>query len=376
VPIAGLLGAFSIDNAGDALVGYATRRGLVRLRPDLDLRLFAPRLPQPVWRHEFSARRGLGVPVCEATGEWTAGLDALVVGGGGLLVPDPTFAPFWLGDPVTAAFAGPVAWNALGAQGPWLAPEAARFRDGLARACERLAYVSVRDRDSERLLRRCGYAGPVAVVPDPVLGLELDDDGTGDRLLREAGVDPARFVVGLSPGQAVADPACAAFFGEIVAVLGRVTDVAVLVFPFGHLYGDDRAAAPIARALPGAHLLARPLDPLELWHLVGRLGFYVCTRFHAVLAALAQDRPFVVLDEYRRAAEATSKIHALCRDTGLEDRYLGPYLAERPAPRLAANLGAARAGRTAFAPLLINLRARVERHLGEMATALLGPPAG
>jgi polysaccharide pyruvyl transferase WcaK-like protein len=186
VALVGLLGAFSIDNAGDALVGYATRQGLRRAWPDVELRLLAPPLPQPVWRHELGVRRGLGVPVAFASGPWTRGLDALVIGGGGLLVPDATFAPFWMGDPETASFPGPSAWNAVGAQGPWHLPQAAVLRAELRRACEKLAYVSVRDLESERLLRDCGFTGPVAVVPDPVLGLELDDDGGGDRLLVEA----------------------------------------------------------------------------------------------------------------------------------------------------------------------------------------------
>jgi hypothetical protein len=146
--------------------------------------------------------------------------------------------------------------------------------------------------------------------------------------------------------------------------------VTVLVFGFGHIYGDDRVAEALAKALPRAHLLARRLEPLELWRLAGRLDFHVCTRFHALLAALAQDRPFLVLDEYRRAAGDSSKIHALCRAEGLMTRYLAPYLSERPAPRLVENLEAARAGRTTFAPLVATLRARVTRHFADLAAAL------
>ena len=56
--------------------------------------------------------------------------------------------------------------------------------------------------------------------------------------------------------------------------------------------------ASAAVHLPGAVVIRRRLRALELWRLIGKMSFVIATRYHAMLAAFAQDVPFVVIDEY------------------------------------------------------------------------------
>jgi polysaccharide pyruvyl transferase WcaK-like protein len=366
MPALGLLGAFSIDNAGDALVQLATRTALARILPGADVRVFAPRLTGRLWGHEFSARRGLGARVRETVPGWTDELDAVIIGGGGLLAAAPAFAPFRFADATTRGVTVPAAWNAVCSQGD--VPDAVVLAE-LARACERLAYVSVRNRASERVLRRAGYAGAIAVVPDVALGLDPPAAGAGRRILDALGVEPGRFVVGVSVGNALADAGAAAFFAQLLDAIAAVPDAAVVVFPFGRVYGDDRLARVAADRIPGARLCALDLDPVERVDLIAAVDFCVCARLHAVVAALVGDTPFVVVDEYARPDRDSSKIRELVTDAGLEQRYLTPRDA-RPGDVVRARIADARAGATSFGELRRGFRDRLDRHYRDMVAAL------
>lgn len=336
----GFLGAYSIDNAGDALVGYATRRAVLELVPDLAHQVLAPALPHPFWGHRWDVERGLGeairpVPASDDC-SWAAELDAVIIGGGGLLNLDPSFAPFRLGDPERWPRRCAVAWNAVGSQNqPWyLAAHRADYAR-VRRCCERLAYASVRNRTTLRFVRQCGYEGDVRLVPDPAIGLvDLPDtvERDVDALLARLELEPRRRrgrpLVGVSLGAAVSSPAAAPFFAALETELrGLAPDCDLLFFPFSRLQDDTAAARTFAGRL-GARTVTEALTPFVLWALVGRLDAYVASRFHGVVAAYSQDVPFVAIDEYLRDAVASSKVRELLVDRELEVHYLCPFLPE------------------------------------------------
>lgn len=347
----GFLGAYSIDNAGDVLVGYATRQALGRLLPGCAQTIYAPALPGAFWRHGWDAARGIDAPITPVPTagplSWAAELDALIVGGGGIVSIEPDFRPFLLGEPDRLPARVAAAWNGVCSQNQpaYLAGCDDDYR--VVRACcERLRYVSVRNRSTLRFLRGCGFTGEVHVVPDPALLLDAaqhPEHGTRaadlDALLRDSGIDTARPIVGVSIGEALRDPRAAAFYDDLLATLARLKSehpaaCEILFFPFGAIYGEAALQAEAARRVPGARVLARPLDPLGLWRLIGRLGLHVCTRYHAMLAAFAQDVPFLVLDQYLSDTVATSKIREFIAEGGLEAFYLCPFLSVRPGWKL------------------------------------------
>lgn len=344
----GFLGAYSIDNAGDALVGYATRRAILELVPNIEHQVLAPDLPHPFWGHRWDSERGLGESIravpASADCSWAGELDALIIGGGGVLNLDPSFAPFSLGDPEHWPERCAVAWNAVGSQNqPWyLAAHRADY-GRVRRCCERLAYTSVRNRTTLRFVRECGYEGDVHVVPDPAIGLaELPESAERevDALLARLELEPRRGrgrpLVGLSLGAAISSPAAAAFFARLEAELrGLRPDYDLLFFPFSRMQDDAAAQSELAVRL-GARTVVDALSPLVLWGLVGRLDAYVGSRFHGVLAAYTQNVPFVAVDEYLRDAVATSKIRELLVDHELEVHYVCPFLPEASAWKVGA----------------------------------------
>lgn len=108
-------------------------------------------------------------------------LDLLIIGGGALLMD--TFrhqALLYTGVARIARLAGvPVVYHAVGA-GPI---ETALGRRLIRNSANRAASVSVRDSESQELLKRIGVRRPVAVVSDPAFGLTAAD---GTRMWNEA----------------------------------------------------------------------------------------------------------------------------------------------------------------------------------------------
>jgi len=372
----GFLGAYSIENAGDQLLGYAVRQTFRSLVPNAEHVVLAPELRGNFWRHAWNDERGLGasvvrVPV-DGSVKWAKGLDALVVGGGGIIRLEPEFRPFLLADPKKWPRDVKAAWNAVGAEAtPAYLPSQSETYERVARCCEALSYVSVRNELTARFVRRCGFRGEVHVVPDPTLLLELAESDVAEQTLRRAGVDTDAFVIGISVGNAARDARGQHFHAELFGALAKLVAkraVEVAVFPFGEIYGDAELARVAHAAIPGSKLVTEPLGALDRWRLVGALDLYVCARWHAMLAAFAQDVPFLVMDEYFSDATASSKIREFVADLGLEALYLAPLVSMHPAAKLETAL--ALADDLAFEEQRAQLRTKLHAHYAAMTRAL------
>jgi hypothetical protein len=360
MPRVGFLGAYSIDNTGDVIVGLATRQA-VRTRVACDEVVLAVDLPHALWRHDWQGIQRVD-PTDEA-GRFADDLDALVVGGGGILIPLPGFGPF------LARVRAPAAWNAVCSQGtPWFDPELAPFYAAVRAACEGLAYASVRNATTARLVRHCGWTGPLEIVPDPALLYRGEPDPAVDRELARRGGRP---LVGFSPGNALTDPRAQRFYAELLAELDRraaAGEIELVVFPFGRIYGDVELARRAAAAMPHARLVGLELTPTATWQLVGKLDLCVCARLHAALAAYAHGVAFLVCDEYLSDATASSKIRDFIVDRELEPSYVVPALGTHPAARL--QLALADRHRAAATTALAADRAALERHFDRLVAAL------
>jgi polysaccharide pyruvyl transferase WcaK-like protein len=363
MPRVGFLGAFSIDNTGDVIVGMATRQA-VRARVACEEIVIAVDLPHSLWRHDWSAQ--LGAPPIRRVdpadpGHFADDLDALVIGGGGILIPLPGFDAFLT--PVPA----PSAWNAVCSQStPSFDPTLASYYASVRAACERLAYVSVRNSTTARLVRRSGWAGELEIVPDPAILFHAEPDPAVDRELARRTDRP---LVGLSVGNALLDARAARFYAELLADLERraaAGEIELVVFPFGRIYGDVELARRAAAAMPHARLIGTALDPVATWQLVGKLDLYVCARLHAALAAYAQDVAFMVCDEYLSDMTATSKIRDFIVDRELEASYVVPFLS----PRIAARVQLALTHRQPATGALAGDRATLARHFDRLTRAL------
>lgn len=361
----GVLGAWSIDNAGDAMLGHATCGALERRLPGAQVTLFAPQFPGERWRHAHDRTRGIDreiVPVPVDDMGWTHELDALVIGGGGIINFAPAFASFLLGG--TKWDGPPAAWNGVCSQNTPSYGTTAEDRERIRRCCEQLAYVSVRNATTEQFVRRCGYTGAIERIPDVAFAfVDPEPREVSDRL-----------VIGVSLGNALADGRAAAFhdalFAELVRLASARPPAEVRLVPFGPVYGDERLHQLAAARLPGVRVV-RGDGPLETWRLVGRSRLFIGARLHAIVAAIAYGVPFLALDEYFSDQTATSKLRELIVDAGLEAHYLAPLVSRDPRPKLAAALALAeQRDIDPFAPLVARWRERLDVHFDAMIRAL------
>jgi polysaccharide pyruvyl transferase WcaK-like protein len=374
----GFLGAYSIDNTGDQVLGYAVRQAFRERVPGAQQVLLSPALRGDFWHHAWTAERGIDleirkIPADDSTA-WAKGLDAVVIGGGGLVRLEPDFRPFLLGEASEWDPKVPAAWNAIGAESTpaYLADQRSTYR-AVKRCCEALAYVSVRNEATARFLRRCGFAGAAPVVPDPTMLLSLPTAGEdrGEAILRDAGVDTGKFVIGLSVGASIRDTRATGFYKELLPALVAYAGAAqVVLFPFGHIYGDVELQRIALQAIPGARIIEAPLSALDRWRLIGALDLHVCTRYHAMLAAFAQDVPFLVLDEYLSDVGGTSKIREFVVTTDLDAFYVCPALSTRPRQKLANAAALFQDDGFSFEPRVQAFRQELGRHYDAMTSAL------
>ncbi len=374
----GFLGAYSIDNAGDQLLGYAVRQAFRARVPGAEQVLLAPAFRGDMWRHAWTAERGIDleirkIPADDSTA-WARGLDALVIGGGELVRLEPDFRPFLLGGVGDWDEEIPAAWNAIGAENApaYLADQRPTYR-AVKRCCEALAYVSLRNETTARFLRRCAYTGPAPIVPDPTMLVALPAEGAarGEAILRDAGVDVKKTVIGVSVGASLRDARAGHFYKELFAALAsRAGPAELVLFPFGNVYGDVDLQRLAHRALPMARLVEAPLSALDRWRLIGAVDLHVCTRYHAMLAAFAQDVPFLVVDEYLSDLGGTSKIRDFVVAEALEGFYLSPYLSTRPRQKLSNATVLLEAPDFSFASRLGAMRRELGAHYDAMVTAL------
>ena len=383
-PRIGFLGAYSLDNPGDNLLGFATRQAVRELVPVAEQVAFAPEIPVSWFHHDWSRARGIDcelvrVPADESV-EWARGLDALIIGGGGLILPEPGFRPFLLGDPARWPGEVPASWSGVCSQcHPWYLDELAGEYERARRCAERLAYVSVRNRTTEAYLRGCGYRGVVHVVPDAALSLqELPGPDLSEEVLRAAGVPAGALRVGLTVGRSLRYPRAAPFYADLLRFLDAVTrrsrPVCVVLFPFAPVYGERELLREVAARLPATRPVSTPLRPADAWRLVGHLDLYLGPRFHGMLAAFCQGTTFVVVDEYLFDWVGSSKNREFVVDNRLEPHYLAPLLSTKPSTKVEALLGRVerlgRQGAVSFDEALAGQRARLRAHFGAMVAAL------
>ncbi len=376
----GFLGAYSIDNAGDAIVGYATRQAMRALRPDAEQIVFSPAFPHDLWHHAWDRERGIDAPVvpvpADETMDWARDLDALVIGGGGIINLDPSFRPFLLGAPRAWDPARPAAWNGVCSQNqPWYAGAHVDAYEAVKTCCEKLRYVGVRNRTTLTFVRRCGYEGEIHMVPDPAFALAVPPDvvESVDRVLTEHRIEGDRLRIGISIGPSIKDPRTAPFYRHLFATLAALHQEATLrvqfvVFPFSHMQGDDPVVDEVASYLPDAIVIRNRLAPLELWRLIGTMSMYIGVRYHSVIAAISQNVPFLVLDEYLNDAMASSKTRELVSDLGLEPHYLCPYLPTSPAWKTEEIVRAH--AQVSFVGRVAELRDLIRTHYEKMVAAL------
>ncbi|WP_438433532.1 polysaccharide pyruvyl transferase family protein [Gorillibacterium sp. sgz500922] len=330
-----VLGAFGYQNTGDRLIALATKQLLLKRNPDCAVDLYSVRpyllSSQPVEDEAdmryFSYRD-------KAIFETLQGYDALIIGGGGLLIPIRDFEPFLLifrnGD---AGRLPKAAWSAMGSQyTPTHDPGLSAWYAKVRTAAERLSYVSVRSDTTRRLLLSAGCpAESVRLVPDAVLGYAVPDSGRIQDSLRERyGLPANKRFIAVSVGPELLKPPLDAFLDALSEAIHAWTEAnpgcPVVIVPFGQIYGDRTACAQLAKLVANRVWIDEPLSPEDLWCLIGMAEVYLTVRYHGLIAGIAQGVPTLILDCYLSNRTMSSKLRDLAVHYGLDDFYLSPII--------------------------------------------------
>ena len=165
----------------------------------------------------------------------------------------------------------------------------------LRRLARRAVAVSVRDQRSSDLLADWGIRAEV--LPDLSAGIDPAPARHGSELLRRAGLDPKRPVVGLALTAMRVDQtdALEAAVAHCIAELPDVQFcfIPMSQHPFAHAHNDLLLGRQLQRRNPSLALLEGSLPPEEVMAVFGRLTTAVCMRYHSLLFAERTGTPIV-----------------------------------------------------------------------------------
>jgi polysaccharide pyruvyl transferase WcaK-like protein len=182
----------------------------------------------------------------------------------------------------------------------------------LRRVARRTVAISVRDHRSAEVLAEWGIRADV--LPDLSAGIAPAPARRGSELLRRAGIDPKRPVVGLALTAMRADQtgALEAAVAHCIAELPDVQFcfVPMSQHPFAHTHNDLLLGRRLQRRSPSLAVLDGSLRPEEVMAVFSRLTAAVCMRYHSLLFAERAGTPIVPVP-YAPKCEAWIDEHGL-----------------------------------------------------------------
>lgn len=218
---------------------------------------------------------------------------SLIIGGGGLFGRDmgalgrllPVYGL------VASAFGLKVAIHGVSVDRE-MRPVAARL---LRRLGGRAMAFTVRDQRSAEVLRRWNIRAEV--VPDLSAGVKPASARRGSELLRGAGIDPKRPVVGLAL-TAMRGHHRAALEAAVTQCMAELPDVQFCFIPmsqhpFVHAHNDLVLGRRLQRSSPRLAVLEGSPSPGEVMAVFGSLTAAVCMRYHSLLFAARAGTPIV-----------------------------------------------------------------------------------
>ncbi|MCO5166014.1 MAG: polysaccharide pyruvyl transferase family protein [Planctomycetes bacterium] len=293
----GVSGSYGGLNMGDEAILHAL---LAQVRGSLtaELTVYTRDSADTLRRHQVERAVAIRDLSRDEARQEVARLDVLLLGGGGILFDGE--AEHFLREVQLAHELGvPVVVYAVSV-GPLAGPQ---LRDAVRDALDHAAVVTVRDRQSKRLLEEIGVRADVELTADPALLLEpeaLPDDTAAEL----QALDRERCLVAFSvrePGPAAPDLDVEHYHALLANAADFVADrldAQVVFVPMERRNEDlqqSHAVVARMRMAERAHVLRRDYTPGQLLTLIGRTGFAVGMRLHFLIFALLQGVPFVAL---------------------------------------------------------------------------------
>jgi polysaccharide pyruvyl transferase WcaK-like protein len=279
-----VMGGYGYRNVGDE----AILAGLLRqIGPDRRVAVVS-RMPA-----ETAALHGVNaIPLRESVRALRSHA-SLIIGGGGLFGRDMgalgRLIPLY--GLLASSLGLKVAIHGVGVDGD-MRPVAATL---LRRLGRRAVIFTVRDRSSAEVLAEWGI--DATVVPDLSAGVEPAPLARVSELLRLAGIDPKRPVVGLAltgmrPHQTAALEAAVAHLVDAVPDV-QFCFIPMSQHPFVHAHNDLLLGRRLQLRSPRLAVLDGSFRPEEVMAVFASLSAAVCMRYHSLLFAAQAGTPII-----------------------------------------------------------------------------------
>lgn len=288
-------GYYGFKNAGDEAILAGMIRAFRDMDPEVSFTVISGTVANTRAVHGVSAvSRGDSKAIWRA-----AGKADLVISGGGSLLQDITSAKsliYYLGIMSMAKFRfKPVMAYAQG-----IGPVGRAVSKTLVPlVLNAIDLVTVRDHESAEALRALGVRRPpVVVTADAALALGPSDPEYGAQLLKEAGVDLDRPVIGVSvrpwkPGEEHWEPA----LGKALDTVALEAGAQVVFLPMQqHRLNDVEAATRVSAAMQSKPILVQgDLSYAHIQAMIARCDLLIGMRYHALVFAAMNGVPLVGL---------------------------------------------------------------------------------
>jgi polysaccharide pyruvyl transferase CsaB len=293
----GICGSYGGFNLGDEAILHVIVAEL-RRSLDVEITVFSRDAEDTLRRHKVEHAVSLRSVSRSEAQRILAGLDLLILGGGGILYDAdadmylrPVFLAFEAGTPVMvyAVSAGPLADSSV----------RSRVRDALNRA----EAITVRDRHTLQLFEEIGVDREIRLTADPAVLLEAEPLALSD-ILRTEAIDPDLRLVGFS----VREPGPAApelnvdHYHRLVAnaadfMIDRL-DAEVVFFPLERRTFDVQHSHGIVSRMSHAQratVLKGEYTPGQIVSLLKHFEFTVGMRLHFLILSALAGLPFIAL---------------------------------------------------------------------------------
>lgn len=292
----GISGSYGGLNLGDEAILQSIMDQLRAFAP-VDFTIFSRDPGDTSHRHQVYD----AVPVRDLTQSEVAGklegLNLFILGGGGILFDSE--ARIYLREVTLAHEMGiPVMVYAVSA-GPLKDRNAQKL---VADALNKAAVITVRDRNSKRVLEECGVKREILVTADPALLLQPEP--LPEEILLREGIDHQRRLIGMSvrePGVAAPDISSENYHTILANAADYMIDrydADVLFIPMEHRVLDlQHSHAVVSQMLRPQRAKVSPIEytPGQLLSLMEHFDFAVGMRLHFLIFAALRNIPFVAL---------------------------------------------------------------------------------
>jgi polysaccharide pyruvyl transferase CsaB len=309
----GISGSYGGLNLGDEAILGSMVAQLRASEPELEITVFSLDPEDTLERHDVDR----AVKVRELTREESRAevsrLDLFVLGGGGILY-DRDIEVF-LREVALAHEAGvPVAVSGVSA-GP---VDKEGSRKLLRQHLDRVALLTVRDRQGQKLLEECGVEREIAVTADPALLLAPED--VAQETLEREGVQGGHRLVAMSvrePGPAAPDLDVAHYHALLANAADFMVDrfdAEIVFVPMERAKQDLQHSHAVVAEMELARratVLKGKYSPGQLLSLFEHFDFALGMRLHFLIFAALQGVPLVALPY-------ASKVAGLVEELGME----------------------------------------------------------